>query len=399
MRSLSPDDIGFDNLAVKEGKEEMEIDRDKEDRDAEDRNASPGTSVGVPGASAHPAPFAFAAPPAFVSTTAALAPVVYNNITSPFDKTWDLSLKADQVCWIAATEADKDHKRFDVSVATAHAFIELLQDKSEFYRWSPLMCVPVDGDGQFDCTTNTLANGEQVMRINFLQRHDLLTKWTLVPVKACQKFAQWFNGNDAMRLDTPFANHLSRKVVSLNCNAAGKVRLVCRFKVQLCIINKLVLNVLKNHITVSSYKSFLAHKVDFSFVDEKTGQPLYSGLILLQKMMDVCKPETIVEVRHLEQQLDTITLWPSHDNNFRLLTTKMMTILQEIHAKTGALSYTNQRFLTNLFRAVSTSPTEKFQTFINTLKSNWIMEEISDPAEIILKIDKMHRNMVADGTW
>ena len=150
------------------------------------------------------------------------------------------------------------------------------------------------------------------------------------------------------------------------------------------------MNVLKNHITVSSYKSFLAHKVDFSFIDEKTGSPLYSGLILLQKMMDVCKPETIVEVRHLKQKLDTITLWPSHDNNVHLLTTKMMTVLQEIHAKTGALSYTDQQFITNLFRAVSTSPTEKFLIFIDTLKSTWIMEEISDSAAIILKMDKMH---------
>ena len=114
------------------------------------------------------------------------------------------------------------------------------------------MCVPVEGDGFFNATSNTLANGKQVMRINFLQRHDLLTKWTLVPVKACQQFAQWFNGYDAMRLDTPFANYLSRKEVSLNCNAAGNVGLVCCYKIQLRIINQLVLNVLKNHVTVSS---------------------------------------------------------------------------------------------------------------------------------------------------
>ena len=397
MRSLAPDDIGFDDLAVDEDEEEdYEIARDDADDPFEDRDASAGTLAGVP-AVANPDPFAFAAPPPLVSPTK--GPIVYNDITSPFDKPWDLSLKADQARWIAATEADSDHKRFDISVATAHAFIELVQDKSEFYRWSPLMCVPVDGDGYFDRTTNALANGEQVMRINFLQRYDLLTKWTSVPLKACQQFAQWFNGDDAMRLDTPFAPHLTRKVVSLDCNAAGNIGLVRRFKVQLRIIDQLVLNVLKNHITVSSYKSFLAHKVDFSFIEEKTGQPLYSGLILLRKMMDVCKPETIVEVRHLEQQLETITLWPGHENNVRLLTTKMMTILQEIHAKTGASSYTDQRFITNLFRAVSTSPTEKFQTFIDTLKSNWIMEEISDPAAIILKMDKMHRNMVADGTW
>jgi hypothetical protein len=27
------------------------------------------------------------------------------------------------------------------------------------------------------------------------------------------------------------------------------------------------------------------------------------------------------------------------------------------------------------------------------------MEEISDPAQIILKLDKMHCNMVTDGSW
>ena len=116
-------------------------------------------------------------------------------------------------------------------------------------------------------------------------------------------------------------------------------------------------------------------------------------------MMDVCKPKTIFEVRHLKVEIDKLTLWPGHNNIACLLTTKMMTVLQEIHSKTGALSYTDQRFITNLFRAVSTSPIEKFLTFVNTLKRNWIIEEISDPAKIILKMDKMHCNMVADGTW
>ncbi len=60
-----------------------------------------------------------------------------------------------------------------------------------------------------------------------------------------------------------------------------------------------------------------------------------SGLVLMRKMLDVCKPETIVEVRHLEKELDSILLWPTHKNNVRLLTTRMMTVLQEIHAKTG----------------------------------------------------------------
>ena len=119
----------------------------------------------------------------------------------------------------------------------------------------------------------------------------------------------------------------------------------------------------------------------------------------MRRMLDVCKPETIVEVRHLEKELDTIVIWSTHENNICLLTTRMMTLLQEIHAKTGSHSYTDQRFITNLFRALEASPTKKFVSFVDQHKNSWIMEDISLPSEIIAKLDKMHRNMVADGSW
>jgi hypothetical protein len=61
--------LAADDLAVEEQKEEMEI-----ESDAEDRAASPGTPARATGATAHPAPFAFAAPPAFVSPTTAPPP-------------------------------------------------------------------------------------------------------------------------------------------------------------------------------------------------------------------------------------------------------------------------------------------------------------------------------------
>ena len=96
MQSLAPDNIRFEDLAVNEEKEESEILHDEEDRDAEDCDASAGTFARVPGVFAHPDPFAFAAPPPLVSTTVAPTPVVYKDITSPFNKPWDLSLKADQ---------------------------------------------------------------------------------------------------------------------------------------------------------------------------------------------------------------------------------------------------------------------------------------------------------------
>ncbi len=36
---------------------------------------------------------------------------------------------------------------------------------------------------------------------------------------------------------------------------------------------------------------------------------------------------------------------------------------------------------------------------MDQLKSQWIMEDFLEPAEIIQRLDKMHHNMVADGSW
>ncbi len=156
---------------------------------------------------------------------------------------------------------------------------------------------------------------------------------------------------------------------------------------------------MKNHLTLSSYKSFIAHKQDFSFKDEKTGNVVYSGLILLRKMLEVSKPVTTVEVHHLKKELNKINLWPTCENNICTLTTRMTNILQEIHAKLDAASYTDQRFITNIFCAVSSSPMEKFLYFVDGLKNDWIMEDIKTSSEIIVKLDKLYKNMVHDGTW
>jgi len=327
---------------------------------------------------------------------------LFNCIISPFEKFWDLSQKANQERWLDASKVTSDHVCFDLSVTTADQFLKLLKvkDKSESIRWGLLMSVPIVGDGSFNGTKDKLANGEETMKVEFTEKVNLLTHWTKVPTAKCQQFAQWYNGDDIVLLSEVFeADPVNRKVVALDCNDNSNKRLIRHYKIQLRIINQLILHVLENHLTTSTYKSFLTHKNDFSFIDEVLGNEIRSGLVLMRKMLDVCKPETIVEVHHLKKELDRIVLWPTHENKVRLLTTRMMTLLQEIHAKTRMHSYTDQRFITNLFRALETSPTKKFVSFVDQLKSSLIMEDISLPSEIMKKLNKMHHNMVADGSW
>ncbi len=204
-------------------------------------------------------------------TTMPVLITLYNNITSPFNKPWDLSQKADQERWLVASCAATDHVCFDVSVVTAKTFMELLKDKSEYFCWNLLMSVPLEGDGTYDDTVNTLANGDVTMKVNLRNHVNLLTQWTKVSTKCCQQFAQWFNGNNAVKLDDKFESDPKLcRVIALDWNNATKKGLVCRYKVQLHIINQLILHLLKNHLTTLSYKSFLTHKHEFLFINEKT---------------------------------------------------------------------------------------------------------------------------------
>jgi hypothetical protein len=120
-----------------------------------------------------------------VSSTA-----VYNNIISPFNKPWDLSQKANQERWLVGSMAASNHVLFNVSVATANTFLELLKDKSEYYCWGPLMTIPIDDDGLFDGTKAKLPNGKDAMKIKFGMKVHLLTQWTKVSTAKCQRFAQ-----------------------------------------------------------------------------------------------------------------------------------------------------------------------------------------------------------------
>jgi hypothetical protein len=339
--------------------------------------------------------------PLLVANPPPPVPVVYtyNDIMDLNNKPWDLSTRADQARWIVALLADSNHKRINVSVNTALLLMDLFEDKAFFFGWEQLISIPISGDGLFGPASATLSNGEPVMPVNITAQSNVCWQWTSVSLLACQCYAQWFYGSNAQWLNFPLTPPDNCLVVAINPNAANNLGLVCCYKIQLHILDKLVLLTIRNHITQDSFKTFLAHKHKFAFRNEKSASVILSGLILLRKIIEISKPKTIVEVCHLEVELDSIKLWPDMENNICNLTSKMLQVLQEIHAKSGVLSYTKRCFITNVFCASLISPTKKFVTFVDTLKNCWIMEEVTNQATILTSLDKMYKNMVADRIW
>ncbi len=215
--------------------------------------------------------FAAGPPPnAIVANPPPPVPVVYtyNNIMDLNEKPWDLSTRADQARWVVALLADSDHKRFDVSVNTALLLMDLFEYKAFFFGWEQLVSVPLSGDCLFGPASATLTNGEPVMSVNITAQANVLCQWTSILLLACQRYAQWFYGGDTQQLDASFAPPDNRLVIAINPNAPNNHGLVRCYKIQLCILDKLVLLTIRNHITQESFKAFLTHKHEFVFLDE-----------------------------------------------------------------------------------------------------------------------------------
>jgi hypothetical protein len=111
------------------------------------------------------------------------------------------------------------------------------------------MTIPNDSNGgSFKGTKAKLTNGKGVMKIKFGTKIHLLMQWMKVSTAKWQQFAQWYNGDDSILLSSPFKPDPTKcKVVTLNCNKDNNKELVGRHKVQLRIIDQLILHVLKNH--------------------------------------------------------------------------------------------------------------------------------------------------------
>jgi hypothetical protein len=196
--------------------------------------------------------FAAGPPPnAIVANPPPLVPAVYtyNDITDLNNKPWDLSTCADQACWVVALSADSDHKRINVSANTHLLLMDLFEDKAFFFGWEQLVSVPLSGNGLFGPTSATLSNGKPVISVNITAQANVLCLWTSVSLLACQRYAQWFYGGNTQQLDAPFAPPDNCLVVAIDPNAPNSLGLVPHYKIQLCILDKLVLLTIRNHIT------------------------------------------------------------------------------------------------------------------------------------------------------
>ncbi len=137
---------------------------------------------------------------------------------------------------------------------------------------------------------------------------------------------------------------------------------------------------------------------DYTFEDALTGDTICDGVIFLFKILQDVKPSTVIDVQDLENKLAEATL-QKYDNDVQKLTREMETIWKEIkRLKPG--TYSDSRFLTQLFRAFKTTSNESFERTVKTLKDMWILQDPKFTIPFVIQTGcTKYVNLVGANKW
>ena len=101
-----------------------------------------------------------------------------------------------------------------------------------------------------------------------------------------------------------------------------------------CVVSQIIWHTIKNHLTTTSYRSFLVKKNQFTYTCTESGDVHFEDFTLLKMVLSLIKPDILIDVKDLETKMKTITILKA-DNNFQTLCTYLEELQQEINAQKG----------------------------------------------------------------
>ena len=158
----------------------------------------------------------------------------------------------------------------------------------------------------------------------------------------------------------------------------------------------MLFKIIQNNIPETDFELLQVESDAFTFTDNVTGDEIGEGVILLKLILDDVKPSTVIDVQDLEEKLASATLL-KHGNNVQTCNREMEKIYKEIRRlKPG--TYDDNRFLTQLFRALETTTNESFARTVEFIKDKWIMGDTSCTVQYVIStLNNKFRNLEGSG--
>lgn len=309
--------------------------------------------------------------------------------TNPYDNNIDLSTSEGLKLWTAATSVDSTVSRLALKVENGEAIRKRVTKKSDQYRLNRILRVPTGGNGVPAGTRGAVA------ATNFTGPRKLLDEYHNLTLQQVQAWAAYnWGANDDPRVEPP----TDMEIKALDFTAADASLERANMKQQYRIRSELLFVILQNAITEEDYDLLSNDSDDYTFEDPRTGDTKSDGVIFLWKILNEVKPSTVIDVQDLETKLEEATL-QKFENDVTKLTREMEKIWKEIkRLKPG--TYSESRFLTQLFRALETTTNESFERTVETLKDMWILQDARCNVPYVIRTScTKYVNLVSAHKW
>lgn len=310
-----------------------------------------------------------------------------NTTTNPFDNDIDLSKKEGLSIWKSATEPDSSVTRLELTVQNGDKLLARFKSKCSEFRINRYIRIPTEGTGVTAVTRGGSPH-------NFTAWSKLLESYHSLTLEEVQAFACYNWGEN----DTVRAKTASFQVKTLDFETQGSELERAKMKQQYRIRSEMLFKIIQNNIPETDFELLQVESDAFTFTDNVTGDEIGDGVILLKLILDDVKPSTVIDVQDLEEKLASATLL-KHGNNVQTCNREMEKIYKEIRRlKPG--TYDDNRFLTQLFRALETTTNESFARTVEFIKDKWIMGDASCTVQYVIStLNNKFRNLEGSGSW
>ena len=294
--------------------------------------------------------------------------VTHSNAMDPYDTSnFDVATKEGKYQWAIMTKVTDGWTLVACTVDSADLLMDLFKDRQTVFGLDVLLRVPTLGLGRPSANPRTLV-GVDHWDADLSEYKNILVDIHSVTLLQVRCWSGWFMGDENQDLLVS----TDMKIKAIDPNKVGNQGLVNRQKIRLRRLSGALHFIAKNHIKRSSYNSFYPRKEIFLYKDEITGREFVCGIIFLKLMMEVMKPQLVVDHRAKEKELEEMTL-ASSNNDVRLLLTSMQEKRDEIDTlRKDGVKFDDQRFLTLIFDNLAIAKCTDFRADIKAEKRNWV---------------------------
>ena len=297
--------------------------------------------------------------------------------------------------WSIITKMIGGWKLLPILVENTDRLMDIFKDRKAQFGLDPICTVPTSGTGNTYPTFRTIG-GAKYQKSNLKDHFELLKDIHTLTLSYVRAFSSWFMGGEASMLSTS----ADMQIKAIDPNKVENVGLLNQHKIRLCCLSGTLHFILKNHVTLSSYNSFMPSIRICLYKDKVTGRQVICGLILVKMAMEVMKPQLVINHREKEKALEALTLLDS-DNNVCTFLTRM----QDQHDKIDTLQkdgvkYDKQRFLAFMFEKLLETNRPDFQSEVKLARNQWVKNpSATDKNNVIARFINLYSTIKANGEW